>query len=76
MPNIVKKRLLRKNYKKLFLSSLQKTKSVQTSGSVFADRREQVKKTEFEPELLKIVDCFLDGHSNYTTNLVCLKKSL
>ena len=47
-PSIAKKRLLRKKYKKHLLSSFQKTKSTQPSGSVFADRIEQVKKTEFE----------------------------
>ena len=34
---------------------------------------EQVKKTKFEIELIKIVDCFLDGHGNYTSNLVFFK---
>ena len=77
MPSIPKKRLLRKKYKKHLLSSFQKTKSTQTSGSVFADRIEQVKKTKFELKLIKIVDCFLDGHGNYTSNLVSFKiKSL
>ena len=77
MPSIMKKRLLRKKYKKHLLSSFQKTKSTQTSGSVFADRIEQVKKTKFELELIKILDCFLDGHGNYTSNLVSFKiKSL
>ena len=77
MPSIAKKRLMRKKYKKHFLSSFRKTKSTQTSGSMFADRIEQVKKTKFELELMKIVDCFLDGHGNYTSNLVSFKiKSL
>ena len=77
MPSIGKKRLLRKKFKKQLLSSFQKTKSTQTSGSVFADRIEQVKKTRFEFELIKIVDGFLDGHGNYTSNLVSFKiKSL
>ena len=77
MPSIAKKRLLRKKYRKHLLSSFQKTKSTQTSGSVFADRIEQVKRTKFELELIKIVDCFLDGHGNYTSNLVSFKmKSL
>ena len=69
MPSIAK-RFLTKKYKKHFLSSFQKTKSTQTSGSVFADRIEQVKKTKFE--LIKIVGCFLDGHGN-TSNLVSFK---
>ena len=41
--SITKKTLLRKKYEKLLLSSFQKTKSTQTSGSIFADRIEQVK---------------------------------
>ena len=73
MSSIAKKRLLRKKYKKHFLSFFQKTKSTQTSGSVFADRIEHVKKTKNELELIKIVDCFLDGHGNYTSNLVSFK---
>ena len=48
MPSIAEKRLLRKKYKKHLLSSLQKTKSTQTSGSVFGVRTEQGKKTKFE----------------------------
>ena len=73
MPSIAKKRLLRKKYKKHLLSSIQKTKSTQTSGSVFADKIEQFKKSKFESELLKIVECFLDGDGNYTSNLVPFK---
>ena len=62
---------------KLLFSSIQKTKSTQTSGSVFADRIEQGKKTKLQLKLLEIVDCFLDGHGNYTCNLVPSKtKSL
>ena len=40
-------------------------------------RIEKVKKTKFELELIKVVDCFLDGHGNYDSNLVSFKiKSL
>ena len=77
MPSIAKKRLLRKNFKKHLFSSFQKRKTTQTSGSVFAERIEKVKKTKFELELIKIVDCFLDGHGNYDSNLVSFRiKSL
>ena len=77
MPSIAKKRLLRKKYKKHLFSSFQKTKTTQTSGSVFAERIEKVKKTKFELDLIKIVDCFLDGHGNYDSSLVSFKiKSL
>ena len=74
MPSIAKKRLLREKYQKHLLSSFQKTKSTQTSGSVFADRREQVKKTKLELELTENV---LDGHGDYTSELVSFEiKSL
>ena len=77
MPSIAKKRLLRKKYKKHLFSPFQRTKTTQTSGSVFADRIEQVEKTKFELDLFKIVDCFLDGHGNYDSKLVSFKiKSL
>ena len=77
MPSFAKKRLLRRKYKKHLFSSFEKTKMTQTSGSVFAERIEKVKKTNFELDLIKIVDCFLDGHGNYDSNLVSFKiKSL
>ena len=77
MPSIAKKRLLRKKYKKHLFSSFQKIKSTQTGGSVFAERIEKVKKTKFELDLIRNVDCFLDGHGNYDSNLVSSKiKSL
>ena len=77
MPSIAKKRLLRKKYKKHLFSSFRKTKTTQASGSLFAERNEKVTKTKIEFELIKIVDCFLDGHGNFDGNLVSFKmKSL
>ena len=73
MPSIAKKRPLRKKYKKQLLSSFQKTKSTQTTGSVFADRIEQGKRTNLKKKLLKFVDCFLDGYANYSSILVSFK---
>ena len=73
MPSSAKKRLLRKKYKRHLFSSFQKTQTTQNSSSVFAERIEKVKKTEFEFELIKIVDCFLDGHGNFDSNLVSFK---
>ena len=73
MPSFAKKRLLRKKFKQHFISALEKNKSTQSSGSVFAERIEKVKKTKFELELIKIADCFLDGHGNYDSNLVSFK---
>ena len=53
IPSIPKERVLRKKYqKKHLLSFLQKTNSTQNSGSLFADRIEQRKKTKFELELM------------------------
>ena len=77
MPSIAKKRLLRKEFEKYLFSFFQKTKTRQSSGSVFAEKIEKVMKTKFELELIKIVDCFPDGHGNYDSNLVSFKmKSL
>ena len=77
MPSVAKKRILRKKFKEHFMSALQKNKSTQTSGSVFAERIEKFNKTKFKLELIIFVDCFLDGHGNYDSNLVSFKlKSL
>ena len=76
MPSIAKKKLLRKKFKKHFFSSFQKTKTTPTSGSLFAERIEKLKKTKFELEPIKFVDCFLDGHGNYDSNLVPFKKNI
>ena len=76
MTSIAKKRLLRKKYKKHLFSSFQKTETTQTSGSVFAERIEKVKKTKFELDLIKILDCFLDGHGNFVGNPVSFEKNL
>ena len=54
IPNIAKKRLLRKKYKKHLFSSFQQTKTTQTSGSVFAERTDKVRRTNFELELKKL----------------------
>ena len=70
MPSIVKKRLLRKKFRKPLLGSFQKTKSTQTSGSVFARRIEQSEKTKNGLNLFQSVHCFLDGYGSYSSNLV------
>ena len=74
MPSNTKKRLLRKKFKKHSFRSFQKTKTTQTTGSVFGERIEKVKKTKFELELIKNVECFLEGHGKYDGNLVSLGK--
>ena len=56
MPRIGQRRLLRKNNKKKLVGPFQKSKSTQTSGSVFANRIEQVQKAIPQLELMKFVD--------------------
>ena len=73
MPSIAKKVLSRKKFKQPFMSALQKNKSTQTSSSVFAEKIEKAKSTKFELEPIEIVDCFLDDHANYDSNLVSFK---
>ena len=55
------------------MSALQKNKSTQTSGSVVTERIEKARKTKLELELIKRLDCFLDAHGKYDSNLVCFK---
>ena len=74
-PSIVKKNSWGKSTKKT-LSYFQETKSTQTSESASANEIEQVKKRKVELELIKIVDWFLDGHGNHTSDLVSFKKNL
>ena len=73
MPSFAKRRFLRKKFKQHYMSALQKNNSTQSSGSVFAERIEKVKKTKFELELIKVLYCFLDGDDSYDSNLVCFK---
>ena len=58
MPSIAKKRLLRKKYKKHLFRSFQKTKTTQTSSSLFAERIEKVKKIIFWIRTNKICRLF------------------
>ena len=73
MPSNAEKRLPRKQYNKHLLISFHKSKLTQTSGLVVADRIEQVKKTKFELEMIKFIDCSLDGHGSFTSILVSFK---
>ena len=58
------------------MSTLQNNKSTQTSGSMFAEGIQKAKKTNFDLEVIKTVNCFLDGHGNFDSNLVSLRKYL
>ena len=73
MTSIAKKRLLTKKYKKQILSSFKKTKSTQTTGSIFAERFEVVKETKLELHLKVSSDCSLDGHGICSSNLLSFR---
>ena len=73
MPSIAKKRLLTKKFKQHLMSALQKHESTESSGSVFAEKIEKVETTKFESDLIKNVECFLDGHGIYDSNLVSFR---
>ena len=62
VPSISKKRLSRKNFKHHLLRAEQRNASTQTLGSSFLDRVHSLRDSKFESELIKIVDCLLDGH--------------
>ena len=62
MPSVAKKRLLRKKFKRHYLCSNQKLASTQTIGSVFLERVCKVQNSKYEHDLLKIIDCFIDGY--------------
>ena len=64
MPSVAKKGRLREKFKRLFMSALQKNRSTQTTSSVFAEKIGAAKKSKLELELIKFIDCFLDGHGN------------
>ena len=77
VPSIAKNILSRKKYKKHLVSSIQKSKSKQTSGSVFVEKIEQVKQKKYELESIKSVNCFLDGYRSYSSKLLSFEtKSL
>ena len=62
MPSVAKKRRLRKKFKRHYLCSNQKLDSTQTIGSAFLERVRKVPNSKYEHDLLKIVDCFIDGY--------------
>ena len=62
VPSISKKRLSRKKFKRHLLRAEQRNASTQTLGSSFLDRVHSLRNSKNESELIKIVDCLLDGH--------------
>ena len=51
-----------KKFKKHYLSSNQKLASTQTLGSAFLDRIRKVQNSKYGHDLLKIINCFIDGY--------------
>ena len=62
MPCVAKKRLLRKKLKRHYLCSNQKLASTQTIGSAFLERVRKKQKSNYALDLLKLIDCFIDGY--------------
>ena len=47
--------------------------STQTMGSSFLDRIQSLKNSKYEGELIKIVDCLLDGHGLIDNSMLYLE---
>ena len=73
MPSISKKRLSRKKFKRHLLRAEQRNASTQTLGSSFLDRVYSLGNSKYESELIKIVDCLLDGHGIIDNPLLYLE---
>ena len=69
-----KKEVLEKKFQTAIYECSPKDKSTQTSSSVFAERIEKAKKTKFELQLIKTVDCFLGVHGLYDFIFVSFEK--
>ena len=70
LPSVAKKRQLRKKFKRDYLSSAQKLASTQTLGSAFLERNRKVQNSKYETDLLKIVDCFIDGYGTVNSERI------
>ena len=70
VPSISKKRLSRKKFKRPLLRAEQRNASTQTLGSSFLDRVRSLRNSKYKSELIKIVDCLLDGHGIIDNHLL------
>ena len=73
VPSISKKRLSRKKFKRHLLRAEQRNASTQTLGPSFLDRVHSLRNSKYESELIKIVDCLLDGHGIIDNHLLYLE---
>ena len=70
LPSVAKKRLVRKKFIRHYLSSFQKLASTQTLGSAFLERIRKVQNSKYETDLLKTVDCFIDGYGTVNSERI------
>ena len=70
LPSVAKKRLLQKKIKRDYLSSAQKLASTQTLESAFLERIRKVQNSKYDTDLLKIVDCFIDGYGTVNSERI------
>ena len=62
LPGVSKKRLSKKKFKRHLLRAEERNASIQTLRSSFFNRIQTLKNSKYEIELIKNVDCLLDGH--------------
>ena len=62
LPSVSKKRLSRRKFTRHLLRAEQRNASTQTLRSSSFDRIQSLKNSKYESELIKIIDCLLDGH--------------
>ena len=72
-PSIAKHRLAHKKFKKHLLSAGHKSASTQSPGSSFLDQIQKIGNTKYESDLMKSVECFLDGYGSIDRTFVTFK---
>ena len=73
LSSVSKKRLSRKKFKRHLVRAEQKNVSTQAMGSSFLDRIKSIKNSKYESELIKTVDCLLNGHGLFDNSLLYLE---
>ena len=76
MPSLAKKRLLRKKKQKNFCSAPFKRQKQRRPVVQCLQKELKKLETQFKFELIKIVDCFLDGHGSFIVIYYLLKLNL
>ena len=73
MPSIAKKGSRTKSSKSIYSPPFRRQKQRILMVQCLQKKNKQVKKTKLELELIKILDCFLDGYGIYASNLVTVR---